>query len=262
MDFVIDSVEVVENIHNKPTYASLTFKDVYEAAKNMRYTKDSYDRSHWQIRGIGQSEEYNKAINDIASIACAGISLNQALTPQKLLESISKNRNAFDCLQELANSELNIMLTEIDVNNKQTIETINRYVDIGLIDADQYKKYYRDCQNVEKAMFVGTPQIIITLVNDANNLKIVILIHEGKVDLDGFRVGKYIKDVLHLANGTEYDLPEQIQFKDIERIIGLGIEIDLNYFSDTLENNYKVVYNKYGELEQIEKSKDGIIIEE
>jgi len=47
MDFIIDSVETLDNISNRPTKVSKTFSDVYEAAKNLRFTKDSYDRSHW-----------------------------------------------------------------------------------------------------------------------------------------------------------------------------------------------------------------------
>jgi len=37
------------------------------------------------------------------------------------------------------------MLTEIDSNNRKTLEVVNRYFDIGFIDKDQFLSLQKDC---------------------------------------------------------------------------------------------------------------------
>lgn len=253
MDFIIDSVETLDNISNRPTKVSKTFSDVYEAAKNLRFTKDSYDRSHWQIRDIGASEEYNKAIIEIAQIACAKIPLNGQLTPQSLLESIYDSKEIFQNMQELVNQEVQIMLTEIDSNNRKTLEVVNRYFDIGFIDKDQFLSLQKDCSQSLKAMYVDNPKIIIELVNDFNKLQTKLMVVEDSQGIQYLRIGKYIEDVIHTYNGEQYDLPEQLKFKDIPSIIGIGIELNIDYSKDSLSNVYKLQYNADGNLESIEK---------
>lgn len=253
MDFIIDSVETLDNISNRPTKVSKTFSDVYEAAKNLRFTKDSYDRSHWQIRNIGASEEYNKAIIEIAQIACAKIPLNGQLTPQSLLESIYDSKEIFQNMQELVNQEVQIMLTEIDSNNRKTLEVVNRYFDIGFIDKDQFLSLQKDCSQSLKAMYVDNPKIIIELVNDFNKLQTKLMVVEDSQGIQYLRIGKYIEDVIHTYNGEQYDLPEQLKFKDIPSIIGIGIELNIDYSKDSLSNVYKLQYNADGNLESIEK---------
>lgn len=253
MDFIIDSVETLDNISNRPTKVSKTFSDVYEAAKNLRFTKDSYDRSHWQIRNIGASEEYNKAIIEIAQIACAKIPLNGQLTPQSLLESIYDSKEIFQNMQELVNQEVQIMLTEIDSNNRKTLEVVNRYFDIGFIDKDQFLSLQKDCSQSRKAMYVNNPKIIIELVNDFNKLQTKLMVVEDSQGIQYLRIGKYIEDVIHTYNGEQYDLPEQVKFKDIPSIIGIGIELNIDYSKDSLSNVYKLEYNADGNLESVEK---------
>lgn len=253
MDFIIDSVETLDNISNRPTKVSKTFSDVYEAAKNLRFTKDSYDRSHWQIRDIGASEEYNKAIIEIAQIACAKIPLNGQLTPQSLLESIYDSKEIFQNMQELVNQEVQIMLTEIDSNNRKTLEVVNRYFDIGFIDKDQFLNLQKDCSQSRKAMYVDSPKIIIELMNDFNKLQTKLMIVEDSQGIQYLRIGKYIEDVIHTYNGEQYDLPEQVKFKDIPSIIGMGIELNIDYSKDSLSNVYKFEYNADGNLENVEK---------
>lgn len=253
MDFIIDSVETLDNISNRPTKVSKTFSDVYEAAKNLRFTKDSYDRSHWQIRDIGASEEYNKAIIDIAQIACAKIPLNGQLTPQSLLESIYDSKEIFQNMQELVNQEVQIMLTEIDSNNRKTLEVVNRYFDIGFIDKDQFLNLQKDCSQSRKAMYVDNPKIIIELVNDFNKLQTKLMVVEDSQGIQYLRIGKYIEDVIHTYNGEQYDLPEQVKFKNIPSIIGIGIELNIDYSKDSLSNVYKLEYNADGNLENVEK---------
>lgn len=253
MDFIIDSVETLDNISNRPTKVSKTFSDVYEAAKNLRFTKDSYDRSHWQIRDIGASEEYNKAIIEIAQIACANIPLNGQLTPQSLLESIYNSKEIFQNMQELVNQEVQIMLTEIDSNNRKTLEVVNRYFDIGFIDKDQFLSLQKDCSQSSKAMYVDNPKIIIELVNDFNKLQTKLMVVEDSQGIQYLRIGKYIEDVIHTYNGEQYDLPEQVKFKDIPSIIGIGIELNIDYSKDSLSNVYKLEYNADGNLENVEK---------
>lgn len=253
MDFIIDSIETLDNISNRPTKVSKTFSDVYEAAKNLRFTKDSYDRSHWQIRDIGASEEYNKAIIDIAQIACAKIPLNGQLTPQSLLESIYDSKEIFQNMQELVNQEVQIMLTEIDSNNRKTLEVVNRYFDIGFIDRGQFLSLQKDCSQSRKAMYVDNPKIIIELVNDFNKLQTKLMVVEDSQDIQYLRIGKYIEDVIHTYNGEQYDLPEQVKFKDIPSVIGIGIELNIDYSKDSLSNVYKLEYNADGNLESVEK---------
>lgn len=253
MDFIIDSIETLDNISNRPTKVSKTFSDVYEAAKNLRFTKDSYDRSHWQIRDIGASEEYNKAIIEIAQIACAKIPLNSQLTPQSLLESIYDSKEIFQNMQELVNQEVQIMLTEIDSNNRKTLEVVNRYFDIGFIDKDQFLSLQKDCSQSRGAMYVDNPKIIIELVNDFNKLQTKLMIVEDSQGIQYLRIGKYIEDVIHTYNGEQYDLPEQVKFKDIPSIIGIGIELNIDYSKDSLSNVYKLEYNADGNLESVEK---------
>lgn len=253
MDFIIDSVETLDNISNRPTKVSKTFSDVYEAAKNLRFTKDSYDRSHWQIRDIGASEEYNRAIIDIAQIACANIPLNGQLTPQSLLESIYDSKEIFQNMQELVNQEVQIMLTEIDSNNRKTLEVVNRYFDMGFIDKDQFLNLQKDCSQSSKAMYVDNPKIIIELVNDFNKLQTKLMIVEDSQGIQYLRIGKYIEDVIHTYNGEQYDLPEQVKFKDIPSVIGIGIELNIDYSKDSLSNVYKLKYNADGNLESVEK---------
>lgn len=253
MDFIIDSVETLDNISNRPTKVSKTFSDVYEAAKNLRFTKDSYDRSHWQIRDIGASEEYNKAIIEIAQIACAKIPLNGQLTPQSLLESIYDSKEIFWNMQELINQEVQIMLTEIDSNNRKTLEVVNRYFDIDFIDKDQFLRLQKDCSQSRKAMYVDNPKIIIELVNDFNKLQTKLMVVEDSQGIQYLRIGKYIEDVIHTYNGEQYDLPEQVKFKGIPSIIGIGIELNIDYSKDSLSNVYKLEYNADGNLENVEK---------
>ena len=253
MDFIIDSIETLDNISNRPTKVSKTFSDVYEAAKNLRFTKDSYDRSHWQIRDIGASEEYNRAIIDIAQIACAKIPLNGQLTPQSLLESIYDSKEILQNMQELINQEVQIMLTEIDSNNRKTLEVVNRYFDIGFIDKDQFLSLQKDCSQGRKAMYVDNPKIIIELVNDFNKLQTKLMVVEDSQGIQYLRIGKYIEDVIHTYNGEQYDLPEQVKFKDIPSIIGIGIELNIDYYKDSLSNVYKLEYNADGNLESVEK---------
>lgn len=253
MDFIIDSIETLDNISNRPTKVSKTFSDVYEAAKNLRFTKDSYDRSHWQIRDIGASEEYNRAIIEIAQIACAKIPLNGQLTPQSLLESIYDSKEIFQNMQELVNQEVQIMLTEIDSNNRKTLEIVNRYFDIGFIDKDQFLSLQKDCSWSRKAMYVDNPKIIIELVNDFNKLQTKLMVVEDSQGIQYLKIGKYIEDVIHTYNGEQYDLPEQVKFKDIPSIIGIGIELNIDYSKDSLSNVYKLEYNADGNLESVEK---------
>ena len=145
------------------------------------------------------------------------------------------------------------MLTEIDSNNRKTLEVVNRYFDVGFIDKDQFLSLQKDCSQSRKAMYVDNPKIIIELVNDFNKLQTKLMIVEDSQGIQYLRIGKYIEDVIHTYNGEQYDLPEQVKFKDIPSIIGIGIELNIDYSKDSLSNVYKLEYNADGNLENVEK---------
>ena len=79
------------------------------------------------------------------------------------------------------------------------------------------------------------------------------MIVEDSQSIQYLRIGKYIEDVIHTYNGEQYDLPEQVKFKDIPSIIGIGIELNIDYSKDSLSNVYKLEYNADGNLESVEK---------
>lgn len=256
MDFVIDSIEVIENINNLPIKVSSTFKDVFEASKNLRYTKDNYDRSHWQVRQIGVSEEYNRAINDIAQIACARIPINGQLTPQILLENIANDREAFDRIQSVASSEVSIMLNEIAKNNRDTQEILERYNQIGLIDDDTYQRLLSDCDGYSKAMVAESPIFVINLINDVNGITVKMIITDANVNLNKFRIGRYLTDLIRRKGGECYDIPEEVRFKKIQSLIGLGVDINLDYLGENLQNVYMLKYRKDGSFEKMTQGDD------
>ena len=44
-----------------------------------------------------------------------------------------------------------------------------------------------------------------------------------------------------------------MKFKDIPSVIGIGIELNIDYSKDSLSNVYKLEYNADGNLESVEK---------
>lgn len=255
MDFVIDQIETNPNIWNKPTKVSRTFQDLYKTIQNMRSDKDIWDKRNWQIRDIGNKETYQLQLQTIASIVSAQIKPGQAVTPQRVLEEINNNLEMFKTCDIVTMQEVNLMLQRIQENNKIVSFTIGNYYDIGLLDHKEYLEMQKMCAGCTKAMMCDTPAFDIRLENDKTKTVVRVTVFDRVTPLKQFRIGKYINDLLHKLNGVAYEIPEEIQFKDINSVIGMGIRIDLSYSDDFESQHYIMNYDEDGALQNIQRCK-------
>lgn len=255
MDFVIDSVEINANIVNKPEKAISTIRDIYDAIDNMRNTKDSWERMQWSIRDIGKNATYQQAIQEIAALV--NIRLNkQAADSAQILRVIHDNLDDFKNQNIAVWNEVQLILNQVQRNNERVqLDYINRYGRCWLLNNKEYDKVMQGIKSGRECLIAETPVFVIILVNDDTKTKIRLTVYDDKTGLETFRIGRYLTDLTDRINGDVYDIPEQVQFKNIDEVIGCGVEINLNYMSDFDNMHYIIKYDKMGCFSSLDKTK-------
>lgn len=245
MYFKIKSIDIKLNLVERPELVSSGLSDLYKTLQVLDSDLPKDEKAVWQVRGIGNSEQYQICLNEIAHKIIERYPEESRETTANVLILVNKLVKEELSLSQLSLQELKIMLAEISKYNRRTLDTIKEYQSNGVVTLDSQDKAVID-DVINGTRCIGIDNFGLEITFESGDIVASLQVADKIEPLRELRLGRYINDLVQTTGGEYNKMPESIQFKDKNRYVGYIVDINVDYTQDLSKLHYILMYDQNG----------------